>query len=73
MPILLPDAGLDAGQDVLQDYEPASCHQDGNLGGLQKVCLQAVLQCCLACCPLLHLTEVCCSQETKALPLLTEQ
>ena len=72
MMILLPDAVQAYGQ-LLQDSVPASCHQDGNPGGLQKVCLQAVLQCCLACCPLPHLTEVCCSQETKALPLLTEQ
>ena len=44
MQILLPDAGLDAepdaGQDVLQDSEPASCRQDDNQDGLLQVCQQ---------------------------------
>ena len=46
MPILLPDAGLDAGQDVLQDYEPASCHQDDNQDGLLQVCPQVFVLYC---------------------------
>ena len=58
MSILLPDAVQACGQ-LLQGSVPASCHQDGNLDGLQKAFLQAALQCCLAA--------------TKALPLLTEQ